>query len=251
MVSLQELVARARVVRGRRQGRHYGPQFSAPPHSRRSLAKRFPYCDQPYDDNHIRKHGYLCMNRHKQYNWPCLSDEKFMLIGDSLVKHINRAKHLRIRAYPGASTFDIYNKIWSGELDVSWHSLLICAVGTNDLCNLNVQPSIIVYGIKFLFHTLKEFNPGARLIYSGMLVRPKDLGGVIEQRRKLVNKMVQRHCRQEGIIFLKSWKCMLNGTDLRPRAYAKDGLHLSRLGARYLYRFLQGNICTAEGEMKL
>ena len=78
-----------------------------------------------------------------------------MLIGDSLVKHLNRAKHLRIRAYPGACTYDIYNRVWSGELDVCWHSMLICAVGTNDLCNLKVQPSTIVNAIRYLFHTLK------------------------------------------------------------------------------------------------
>jgi lysophospholipase L1-like esterase len=174
-----------------------------------------------------------------------------MVLGDSIIKHINRAKHLRIRSYPGASTFDLYNKIWAGEIDVSQHSILICAVGTNDLTNLKVKPCVIADGILFLFHTIREFNPHALLMYSGMLIRPKDAGGVLEQRRRLVNKLVQRRCRDENIHFLKSWKSMMNGSELRSRAYAKDGLHLSRTGARCLYRYLQGNICTVEGDMKL
>ena len=199
----------------------------------------------------MKKHGYSCLNRHREYNWPCLSDEKYLLIGDSLIKYINRAKHLRIRSYPGATAYDLYNKVWSGELDVSQPSIVICAVGTNDVTNLKVDPTVIAYGIMFLFHTIHEFNPEARLMYSGMLVRPKDEGGVIEQRRRVVNKIVQRACRHEQIHFLKAWKSMMNKSDLRPRAYAKDGLHLSRSGARYLYRYLEGNICLVEGAMKL
>jgi lysophospholipase L1-like esterase len=205
----------------------------------------------PYDESHMKVHGYGCMNRHREYNWPPLSQEKYMLLGDSLIKYINRAKHLRIRSYPGANAYDLYNKIWAGELDVSKHSLLICAIGTNDLSNLKVKPCVIANAIAYLFHTIREFNPHARLMFSGLLVRPKNLGGPIEQRRRLVNKLVQRHCRNEDIHFIKSWKALMNQSDLRPWAYAKDGLHLSRIGARYLYRRIEGNICTIEGEMKL
>ena len=199
----------------------------------------------------MRIHGYSCLNRHREYNWPALSDEKYMLLGDSIVKHINRAKHMRVRSFPGSTTYDLYNKIWSGELDVSKHSLLICSVGTNDITNMKVNPCIIAYGVKFLLHTLKEFNPGARLMYAGMLIRPKDIGSIIEQRRKLVNKLVQIYCREEGIHFLKAWKSMMTGPHIKARAYAKDGLHLSRTGARYFYKYIEGNIRTVEGEMRL
>ena len=158
---------------------------------------------------------------------------------------------MRVRSYPGANTFDLYNKIWSRELDVSKHSLLICSIGTNDLCNLKVDAHVIAQAVMYLFHTIKEFNPQARLMYVGILIRPKDIGGILEQRRKVVNKLIQRYCRQEGVHFLRAWRSMTNGEDLKARAYAKDGLHLSRTGARYLYRYIEGNIRTVEGFMKL
>jgi lysophospholipase L1-like esterase len=117
--------------------------------------------------------------------------------------------------------------------------------------NLNVNPSTIAKGITYLLDTLTQFNPEAMVIYSGMIIRPKDLGTTLERRRRLVNDMVYRHCQANGIHFLKSWKCLMRGSDLRPHVYARDGLHLSRLGARYLYKFLEGNMRTVEGLMKL
>ena len=174
-----------------------------------------------------------------------------MILGDSIIKHINRAKHLRVRSYPGACVYHLYNRILSGELDVCQHSIVICSVGTNDICNLKVDPSVIAQGIMFLFHTINQFNPEALLIYSGMIIRPKDLGTILERRRRLVNDIVYRQCQANGIQFLKSWKCLMRKSDLRPYAYGRDGLHLSRLGAIYLYKFLEGNIRTVEGLMKL
>jgi lysophospholipase L1-like esterase len=245
---LTELVARARVVRyGPRQ---YGPPIRGP-YIPRSLGQRFPYCDEAYNNNHIRTHGYTCLNRHREYNWPPLRQEKYLLVGDSIIKRINRSKHLRVQAFPGATSYSLYNKVWSGDIEPQEFSMIIVSVATNDLCEKDKSPSEIANSIRYLFHTLRVFNPCAVLVYSAMVVRPKDIGGPLEQRRKVVNSIVQHHCRYQNVIYLKSWKCLLYRGNIKPRVYAKDNLHLSATGSRTLYRFIEGNIRTIEGLMKL
>ena len=210
-----------------------------------------PFCKDAYDDKHIRIHGYGCMNHHTSYSWPALARERFLLIGDSIVKFINRGKHLRVMAFPGATTHMIYEKICKKEIDVVGFDLIFVALGTNDVSDHTLAPSMVTTGIMNLMDTIHIFNPEARLVVLGMLVRPKDEGQAIEYRRKLVNNMVQRDCKRYGIHFTKAWRALMNGSDLKPRVYAQDGLHLNRFGARFLYRTIEGNIRTLSGLMRL
>jgi lysophospholipase L1-like esterase len=139
----------------------------------------------------------------------------------------------------------------SGEIMIGNHTLVFCAVGTNDLTNLALSPSMITCGIMNLLDAIYAANPAARLAFSGMLIRKKDIGTNLEYRRKLVNKMVKDECHKLGIHFFKSWKALMTGSSIKPRVYAKDGLHLSRRGARCLYKRIEGNIKTMAGLMRL
>jgi lysophospholipase L1-like esterase len=89
---------------------------------------------------------------------------------------------------------------------------------------------------------IRAINPRALIVFSGLLVRPKDQGTAIEYRRRLINTIVQKMCRDHGFFFFKSWKCLLTGSNIRQRVYARDGVHLNRFGARHLYRRIEGNI---------
>jgi hypothetical protein len=105
-------------------------------------------------------------------------------------------------------------------------------------------------GIIMLMVCMMSINPRALIMYSGMLIRPKDLGTAVEYRRKLINKMVKDMCKNRGIIFIKSWRCLMTQSNVRARVYAHDGLHLNRTGARHLYRCLEGNIVNVEGRLR-
>jgi hypothetical protein len=239
-------VARKRVVKRLR----YGPSLAAPRLSKRH-GRKMPYCTDPYDDRHIRIHGYSCMNCHTSYSWPALDVEKYLLIGDSIVKFINRGKHLRVMAFPGAKAHTIYEKICKKEIEVAGYDLIFVEIGTNDVSNLELTPSMITCGIMNLMDTIHVYNPEARLVVLGMLVRPRDEGTAIEYRRKLVNVMVKGDCKRYGIHFTRAWRSLMNGLSIKPRVYAQDGLHLNRFGARFLYRTIEGNIRTLSGLMKL
>ena len=190
------LLYRARMIRaGRRQ---YGP-LSMAPSKARVHSRDVPYCRVPYDDEHIRTYGYNCTNRHRLYSWPALSEEKYLLIGDSLVKYVNRAKHLRVVAGPGARAHDTIMKVGAGKIPVDGFSLVIVATGTNDVSDVTMPVKLVAQGIVMLMARIEAINPTAVMMFSGLLVRPKDLGGEIEYRRKIVNKLVFEMCNERDI----------------------------------------------------
>ena len=230
------------VINGRRQ---YGPLTQAPSIRRRS-SRDVPFCDEAYDEDHIRIHGYHCTNRHHHYNWPSLSTEKYLLVGDSLIKFINRAKHLRVQAFPGARAQGLLNKVCKRQLRVEGYYIILAAIGTNDASDLTMPPRLAAMGIIMLMSQIRAINPMAILVVSGLLIRPKDQGTQVEYRRRLINTIVQQMCKERGYFFFKSWKCLMTGSNVRQRVYARDGIHLNRFGARHLYRRLEGNIRALE-----
>jgi lysophospholipase L1-like esterase len=56
-------------------------------------------------------------------------------------------------------------------------------------------------------------------------------------------------CNERGYFTIKSWKCLMHGMNVRPRVYARDGLHLNRTGARRVYNCLEGNLTNLEGRL--
>jgi hypothetical protein len=205
-----------------------------------------PYCNSPYDDQHIRENGYNCVNRHRLYNWPSLNTQKYLLLGDSLIKHVNRTKHTRVMSYPGARAHDLLLKVCREEINVEGFQMIIGAVGTNDASDTSMPPSLAAQGIVLMMACIAAANPRAIIIISGMLIRPKDQGTVVEYRRKLINRMVELKCRERGNYFFKTWKCLMTRSSIRARVYARDGLHLNRYGARHVWRRLEGNIRALE-----
>jgi hypothetical protein len=183
------------------------------------------------------------------YCWPSLSDQKYLLIGDSLVKFLNRTKHLRVVSVPGARTHNMIMRVCTGKIPTAKFTLVIVAMGTNDVADVTMPATLVAQGIVMLMARIEALNPTAVLMFSGLLVRPKDLGTKIEYRRKLVNKLVFELCNQRGYFCIKSWKCLMVKSELRARVYARDGLHLNRTGARHLYNCMEGNILNLEGQI--
>jgi hypothetical protein len=114
-----------------------------------------------------------------------------------------------------------------------------------------LPPREILLDITNLLDTIRDTNPNAMVVYSAMLTRPKDIGTGAEQRRKLINKQMERACKSRGMYFARATKCLMNGLVVRNRVYARDGLHLNRFGSRFLYRFYEGTLRNIEGMMKL
>lgn len=229
---------------------YYGPTTETPRYTRRS-SLHTPYCSEPYDEAHLKKWGYGCLNKHRSYQWPALAKEDYILIGDSLVKFVNRAKYMRVVAYPGGTAESVLNKMCQGDFDPSFQQIIVVAIGSNDVANLSHTPREITWDIMNLIDSLRLTNSSAMIAFSGILIRPKDIGTPIEQRRRLVNKLVQWCCNARGVYFMRSWKSLMNGSELKRRVYARDGLHLNRFGARFLYRYLEGNLKNIEGQMRL
>jgi hypothetical protein len=158
---------------------------------------------------------------------------------------------MRVVAYPGGTAQSILGKMCDSKFDPSFQQIIVVAVGTNDVANLTRTPREICWDIMNLIDSLRLTNSTAMIAFSGILMRPKDFGTPIEQRRRLVNKLVEWSCMPRGVYFMKSWKGLMNGHDLRRRVFARDGLHLNRFGARFLYRYMEGNIKNMEGLMRL
>ena len=243
-----ESVARATMYQhGRRQ---YGP-LSIHPSIKRSDRRHIPYCTEAYDEDHIRLFGYNCMNRHRVYNWPSTCSEKYLLIGDSLVKYLLKCRHMRVVSLPGAGAYQVFTRLHSNQIRLENYTIICLAIGTNDVANMDNTPTYIADTIMMLLWFIKRANPTAIVAYSGMLIRPKDLGTFVEYRRHLVNSIIQKLCKAQNVRFLKAWKCLMTGSNVRDRTYARDGLHLNRSGARHIYRYLKGNITNFEGQMRL
>jgi lysophospholipase L1-like esterase len=131
------------------------------------------------------------------------------------------------------------------------YMIIFCAIGTNDVARPETSATLAAESIMTLMWVIRKCNPTAILVILGMLIRPVDLRTPIEYKRRLVNTIVQRRCRAQGIYFRKAWKCLMSYSNIRRGVYARDNLHLNRMGARYLYEYVEGNITNLEGLMRL
>jgi hypothetical protein len=180
-----------------------------------------------------------------------MSQEKYILLGDSLIKYINRTKHTRVMAFPGARAHDLMMKIYTGAIRVEQYQIAVCAVGTNDASDTTMPCMLAADGIMMLMSQIAAANPHCILVYSAMLIRPKDLGTSVEYRRRLINSIIQKKCKGAGYYFYKTWKCLMTQSNIRHRVYARDGLHLNQHGARHVWRRIEGNIRALEGGLRL
>jgi lysophospholipase L1-like esterase len=178
-----------------------------------------------------------------------LSTEKYILVGDSLIKFINRTKHTRVQAFPGVRAQGLLNKVIRRELRVERYYIIIVAAGTNDASDLTMPPRLAALGLIMLMANIRGRNPNAIIAFSGMLIRPRDQGTAVEYRRRLINTIVQGMCKERGFLFFKNWTCLMTGSNVRQRVYARDNIHLNRFGARHLYRRIEGNIRSLEGRL--
>ena len=171
----------------------------------------------------------------------------YILLSDSIAKHVNRCKHTKVQAYPGATVKKIYHKLLRREISVTGMRLICVHLATNDVCDRSLSPTQIKHQLATLFRLLRFLNPGALLFYSAILIRPKDIGNYREAKREETNKQMEKWCRWTGIMFIKSWKAMLNGFNIRPGVYMKDGLHLTYYGAHQLRKCIEGFFKCMEG----
>ena len=97
---------------------------------------------------------------------------------------------------PGARAHDLLVKISSHQIPVINHSLVIVAVGTYDVADVTMPPKLAAQGIVMLMVQIQAMIPEAVLMFSGL---PKDIGAVLEHRRKLVNELAFKMCNQRGL----------------------------------------------------
>jgi lysophospholipase L1-like esterase len=192
------------------------------------------------------------MNKHHLYNWPATCREQYLLLGDSLVKYMNKCRHMRVVAMPGARAYDVFTRLLRDQIRLERYAIILCAVGTNDVANKDCTASQVADFVMTLVYYIRKANPTAVIAISGMLIRPKDLATPIEYKRRLANTILEKMCKRiPGIYFLRSWKCLMTRSGIRARCYARDGLHLNRTGARHLYNYYKGNMTNFEGQMRL
>jgi hypothetical protein len=66
-----------------------------------------------------------------------------------------------------------------------------------------------------------------------------------EKKRRQTNKAIRYYCKDAGICFLESWKCLqLADRTVNLEMYAPDGLHLNDEGILTLRNYIEGNVST-------
>ena len=168
------------------------------------------------------------------------SDSPILIIGDSIIKHIDPKKISRKktikRTFPGKTAEQIKSEVESMEVEVLPSHIIVHA-GTNDL---SVQPSHnCVKNIENLALCIKKKFTDSRIAISSITVR-NDLD--LSKQISTANEELQKMCSKNGFDFIKN-----NNID----ATCLNGglLHLNSKGSAFLatnfIKFLRGNIPAA------
>jgi hypothetical protein len=186
-----------------------------------------------------------CKGRHCRYVWPAEQFEEALILSDSILRKVRYLRRTKVYAVPGADLDRLAQEIRRGKVDVSFQRAILVHAGTNNL-QAN-SPQEIRRKTEILVDTIRARNATAKIMISGILVRPRDEvnGGMYTRRghitlalRRQANLLVQRMIQARGDIYLKSWKCVMVNQGPNHLYYHTDGLHLSDRGVYRIQQYL-------------
>ena len=161
-------------ARGVRHPPYRGMGFKKPVFCRISRA---------FDENHLRVSGYFCRHKHAIFRWKGVRTRTATVLSDSLAKWVRDVRFTDIQAIPGVNLRRANEKVLDYTFHVQKYSLIILAIATNDVETLDKHE--IVANLSTLVNTIKKMNPLAKIAYSAIISRPKDIPSQMEQLGEL------------------------------------------------------------------
>ena len=155
-----------------------------------------------------------------------------LLICDSLGTRIQETDHIKIAAFPGATTDKVKRKIFEGELD-SFYSDTWCicvAVGTN---NIETEtPQKIVQELIKIIQILKCHQRNKVFAITSIIPRRDDIPR--QAKVPIVNEILKKKCKILGFDFVNTYKTLAKSKfKLKdPDHWYRDNLHLSAKGKK-------------------
>lgn len=161
--------------------------------------------------------------------------KRILVIGDSHVRNLRPWKKLGdtvVWTYPGLKAEQLTDKLSLLLQNEPENLTVVLCVGGN---NVEVDtPSVIVQHIKNAVLMVRKLKPGAQVICCSMLPQPgktsKQYADKMFDTLICTNSELFRMCSSDNVGFVCVWNQVLDGGGY----FARDGVHLTRLGKSIL-----------------
>jgi hypothetical protein len=177
-----------------------------------------------------------CLYKHAVYHWEGITDNKVVLVSDSICKWVRGIPHLEVKALPGLNLPDAFDKMCRLEIDINHYQGLIFHVGTN---SLDKEIDWVLSRFRAIVNFLKTsiFNTK----FAICMIIPKPASTPWEDRkRRIINSGIKELCKKQRITYLSTFKGEVTTTALGETLFCEDGIHLNRLGLIKMKKSLRG-----------
>lgn len=179
--------------------------------------------------------------QHRQEESKSEEGPEVLLIGDSQVRYLDRtfcenARERRVRmCLPGARVQDVSDKLDRLLVETGSETVVVVHVGGNDVARKRSEELVNRYRVMLE----KVRSSGRTGVVCGVIPRICE-GGEWLSRAISLNDRIEGMCRSLGLKFVDGWDTFFGKHEM----FAKDGVHLSRLGAEVYGAQLEGTVMT-------
>lgn len=158
------------------------------------------------------------------------------IVGDSMTKILSANKisdkdiKVQIKSHPGGRISTLKNSLQSANVanTVQSAKVIVIHAGTNNVADAD-SPNSISDQMKETVASVKQTNPSAKFIISGIIPRKNDklINGVINT----TNRSLQKMCQEEGLFFQNNDQDFIKDNQPTTSLFY-DHIHLNHDGAR-------------------
>ena len=167
-------------------------------------------------------------------------EDHVAIVGDSILQKVDSIRNAIVRSYRGDTLEDIRNHmVASHYTEYIGKKIVIVHAGTNDIEYLTVDQMIA--DLKSIVDAIREENPGAIIVYSDIISRPKDFT-TTEFKRICFNDEVKFWARMWGIKHWRTSRHFMYKNKPDKDMFYEDNLHPSTDGAKYISQYFTKNL---------